>query len=269
MKHSNENKPLSTRVGHAGWADHRHFGRWVFDDLAGNISTTGLIALAATGEVLDEMHCKILDDVATVLTVADPRIYPLKLVRLASAYGSPLAGQAAAITAMQGAIVGPQISQDAAFWLIGLAAELGCSVEDPMEIRKVVENRLSLPGRIAGFGVPFRKEDERRLALAKQVSVRSRIDGKFWKLQDAVAEIIFEMRGIPANVGLSVAALSLDMGLRPENLAALYTGLTMNVFLANAVEGARQAPEILRSIPEKHVEYVGVPPRTYTKAACK
>jgi hypothetical protein len=109
--------------------------------------------------------------------------------------------------------------------------------------------------------VPFRKEDERRVALAERVVTRKREKGRYWKLQEEIAGIVLETRGIPANVGLSVAALSLDMGLYPGDLAALYTGLTTNVFLANAVEGAKQAPGILRCIPEEDVEYVGVPPR--------
>jgi hypothetical protein len=261
MKNTGNEEPLFTRVGHAGWSDHRHFGRWVFKELAGNTSTTGLIAMAATGRVINEDDCRMLDDVATILTVADPRIYPLKLVRLASAYGSPLAGQAAAVSAMEGAIVGPQISQDAAFWLTEVASELGGGIADPLEIRRVVKKHLSERGRISGFGVPFRKEDERRFALAERVFARNRHEGKYWKLQDAIAGIVFEARGVPANVGLSVAALSLDMGLNPGDLAALYIGLTINVFLANAVEGARQAPGVLRCIPAEHVEYVGVAPR--------
>ncbi len=80
---------IFTRVGHAGWNDHRHFGKWVFSELAGNTSTAGLIALAATGRLPDESACGMLDDIAVILTVADPRIYPLKLVRLASSFGDP------------------------------------------------------------------------------------------------------------------------------------------------------------------------------------
>ncbi|MCK5035336.1 MAG: hypothetical protein KAS73_05540 [Candidatus Sabulitectum sp.] len=269
MNNFHTDEPLDTRVGHAGWSDHRYFSRWVFKELAGNVSTTGLIVMAATGQVIDDNDCDMLDDVATILTVADPRIYPLKLARLASAYGSSLAGQAAAVAAMEGAIVGPQISQDAAFWLIDVKTELGRSIEDPIEIRKVVEKHFSQKTRISGFGVPFRKVDERRLALTECVSARNRSEGAYWKLQNVIAEIVLDIRGVPANVGLSVAALSLDMGLRPGDLASLYIGLTINVFLANAVEGAKQAPGILRCIPDKHVEYVGVPPRTYAKTTCK
>jgi len=266
MNHSGDDERLFTRVGHAGWADHRHFGKWVFGELAGSTSTTGLLAMAATGEVIDEDKCRMLDDVAVILTVADPRIYPLKLVRLASAYGDPLAGQAAAVAAMQGAIVGPQISQDAAFWLMDVASELGSSATDLMDIRRVVMDHLLRRGRLSGFGVPFRKEDERRVALAERVCARNRASGKYWTLQESIAEIVLDVRGVPANVGLSVAALSLDMGLRPGNLAALYTGLTFNVFLANAVEGAGQAPGVLRNISLEHVEYVGVPPRKSSEA---
>lgn len=254
-------EPIPTRVGQAGWTDHRHFGMSVFNELAGNTTTTGLIVLAATGKKLEEDDCRMLDDIAVILTVADPRIYPLKLVRLATAYGDPLAGMAAAVAAMQGALVGPRISQDAAEWLMEIATRLGHSISDKNEINRVFKKLLDEKGRLAGFGVPFRPVDERAVALNEKVKARNRHTGTFWKLHEAVADYLRETRGIPANVGLPVAALSLDMGLKPENLAALYTGLTINVFLANAVEGAKQAPQLLRCLPDTTVEYIGREPR--------
>lgn len=257
----NTGEAIPTRVGHAGWDDHRHFGRWVFKDLAGRISTTGLIVLAATGEVMDEESCRVLDDVAAILTVGDPRIYPLKLVRLASAYGDPLAGLAASMAAMEGAIVGPRISQEAAFWLREVMSTLENRVEDRDRISSVMDRMLEERGRLSGFGVPFRKVDERRTALAERVVARRREEGAFWKLQEGIASSVLESRGLAANVGLSVAALSLDLGLRAERLAALYTGLTVNVFLANAVEGAGQAPSVLRKLPDHSIEYRGTGPR--------
>ncbi len=253
---------LFTRVGHAGWNDHRHFGKWVFSELAGNTSSTGLIALAATGRLPDELTCGILDDIAVVLTVADPRIYPLKLVRLATSFGDPLAGLATAVAAMEGAIVGPQIAQNAALWLVEAAQRLGNSIQDDNEIQRVIAELLDERGRLSGFGVPFRNVDERRTALMDRASARRMDGGTYWKLHDRIASLVGELRGIPANVGLSVAALSLDMGFRPEELAPLYTGLTINVFLANSVEGARQAPAVLRRLPDESIEYAGVPPRS-------
>jgi len=260
-----ENSHLITKVGHAGWEDHRHFGYSLFEELAGNVSSTGLIVLAATGETRDEDQCQMLDDVAAVLTVADPRIYPLKLVRLATAYGDPLAGLSVAIAAMQGAIVGPQIAQDAAFFLCEVADELGDESLESSSLPRIISDHFQLRGRVSGFGVPFRQVDERAKALATRVSSRGRADGRYWKLQSAISEIVLKSMNLACNVGLPVAGLSLDMGFRPEHLSALYTGLTINVFLANAVEGAAQAPAVLRRLPETSVEYTGKPGRKYMK----
>ena len=256
-----EKDRLNTRVGYAGWKDHRHFGYSVFKELAGEVTSTGLIVLAATGRLMDEADCRVLDDIAAVLTVADPRIYPLKLVRLASSYGDPLAGLSASVAAMQGAIVGPQISQNAAMWLMEVHSELNGSFSDTEAVRKVVAEQFRKKNRISGFGVPFRDVDERAVALYELAAFRGRTAGEYWRLQETVARIAREIKGLACNVGLPVAALSLDMGLAPERLSSLYTGLTMNVFLANAVEGASQAPEILRRLPETDVEYIGKPPR--------
>lgn len=252
---------LTTRVGHAGWNDHRHFGYSVFGELAGTTSISGLIAMAASGRKLPEEDCRLLDDIAVILTVADPRIYPLKLVRLASSYGDPLAGLSAAVAAMQGAIVGPQISMGAAFWLL--------EMEDALDLEAAVARSFQERGRIPGFGVPFRDVDERAIALEKRARETGRDTGKYWVMQERIAGIVRETRGLSCNVGLPVAALSLDMGLRPEHLSSLYTGLTINVFLANAVEGAAQAPAILRELPHTSIDYVGTPARPYPPAARK
>jgi hypothetical protein len=260
-----KDKPIPTRVGHAGWTDHRHFGYSLFEELAGNVSSTGLIVLAATGEKIDDDSCAMLDDVATILTVADPRIYPLKLVRLATAYGDPLAGLSTAVAAMQGAIVGPQISQNAAFLLREIADELGDEPLDSPSLRRIIDGHFERKGRISGFGVPFRHVDERATALAGRVLSRGRAEGRYWKLQEKIAEIILNTRNLACNVGLPVAGLSLDMGFCPEDLSALYTGLTMNVFLANAVEGAAQAPAVLRRLPVSSVEYTGKALRKFVK----
>lgn len=256
--------PLITRVGHAGWNDHGHFGYSVFNELAGNITTTGLIALAATGRRLDERSCAILDDIAVILTVADPRIYPLKLVRVASSYGDQLAGLATAIASMQGAIVGPMIAGNAASWLSSVKTILEDTVHSDRDLSELLEREFCRRGRIAGFGVPFRDVDERAVALNSRAEAGGFHTGDYWQLYRRIDRLVLEKRGLTCNVGLPIAALSLDMGLAPENLAALYTGLTMNVFLANAVEGAQQAPEILRSLPVDRVEYTGRPAREFT-----
>lgn len=254
---------LPTRVGLAGWNDHRHFGYSVFNDLAGEVTTTGLITLASTGKLASREDCAVLDDIAVILTVADPRIYPLKLVRLASSWGSSLAGLSAAVAAMNGAVVGPQISQDAAYWLKEIAEKLGENPVDSPVLEKIVLEQFELRKRVSGFGVPFRNVDERATALTVCAEKRGRDTGRYWNLQKAVAAIVLEHRNLAANVGLPVAGLSLDMGLSPGHLSALYTGLTMNVFIANAVEGADQAPAVLRCLPDSFVEYIGAPPRVY------
>lgn len=252
-------------MGHAGWTDHRHFGHSLFEELAGNVSSTGLIVLAATGKKIGKDSCHMLDDVAAILTVADPRIYPLKLVRLATSYGDPLAGLSAAVAAMQGAIVGPQISQDAACFLSEVADELGDEPLDSPSLHRIIDGHFEKKGRISGFGVPFREEDERATALSRRVSSRGRTEGRYWKLQEAIARIVLESRNLACNVGLPVAGLSLDLGFRPEHLSALYTGLTINVFLANAVEGAHQAPAVLRRLPQSSIEYRGKAIRKFVK----
>jgi hypothetical protein len=84
---------LPTRVAHAEWGVNRYFG-FPVPDLLGDETLTGLVALAVGARRLPAAEREVLDDIAVAMTLADPRIWPLKMTRLVASYGGGLAGMA-------------------------------------------------------------------------------------------------------------------------------------------------------------------------------
>ena len=139
-----EENPLvvTTRTAHMGWDEHRYFGRAVFEDLTGKESLTYLMALSILGRELPRDCYPVLDDAACALTLADPRIWPLKLTRLVASYGSTVPATAAGLLIEERARVGP--------WTCAKAAEILSSFEaanrEPHErTRARAERRQGVP----------------------------------------------------------------------------------------------------------------------------
>jgi len=86
-------------------------------------------------------------------------------------------------------------------------------------------------------------------------------------LLDVVAEAVRGQHGMPVNIAGLVAAVCLDLGFTPEQLAPLLTLLGCHMIVANAHEGALLRSEVLRRLPDAAIRYVGRPPRVSPQAA--
>jgi hypothetical protein len=264
-----ERPTLPTRVGLAQWGDNRFRGYSAANDLSGCETTTGLLVLAIVGRRVDEGERLMLDDMATVTNVADPRIWPLKLVRVTSAYGGSLAAFAAATVCLQGARIGHEMVGRAAEILRVLRDRLLASeAPDSDEVLEVhCRQLLADQGRLLGLGVPFRPRDERVDMLVERVDARGRNALPYWLLFTRAADTFWRIRHVRPNMGLAAAAICLDMGFTPAQIGPLITALAAPAYWANAFEGAEQAPACLQMLPESCVRYVGPPPRKSPRAA--
>lgn len=249
--------PLPTRVGQARHGDNHFFGMSVSAELAGSETVTGLIALSIAGRRMAPEERAVLDDVAVVMTVADPRIWPLKLTRVLSAYGSALPALAAANLCIERAHIGHFTTGIAAQNLVELAA----ASTERGTVAEAVEGMLARGGRFMGFGVPFRPRDERVESLRGCLRARGRTDLPYWRLFESLCEVMLERKALAPNIGLAVAAACLDLGFSPREISLLAVALGQTDYLANVVEGASQAPEVLRELPPHTVRHVGRAPR--------
>lgn len=250
-----------TRTAHWGWNEHRYFGHRVFEQLAGHESLTGLTVLSVLGRRLSSDDCGVVDDAACTLTLADPRIWPLKLTRLIAAYGSTLPAAAAGLLSEEDARIGPWTTAKGAELLLAFDAAIGTRVDEPETVGAIVKAYLDEHRFVWGFGTPFRGKDERLVAFRECIRQRERQELRFWRLMDAVSAVVCEQRGTEPNMGIAIAAAFLDLGLTPHQVGSLTSALMQHMFLAHAVEGSAQGAA-LRQLPTGYVEFVGQAPRS-------
>jgi hypothetical protein len=251
---------VRTRVGHAEWGDNHFCGYSVARELAGQETWLGLVVLGVTGRRLRDDERAIMDDLAVVMSVADPRLWHLKVARLVSAYGGVLPALASGTIALEEACVGPWGTGDALRFLRSVRESVG-GPEDLPGIEAACRSRLAQPRRIVGYGVPFRNVDERVVMLSDRIAARGREKLEYWTLFGHVSDVLFRLKGLKPNIWAAAAAACLDLGLDERQARTLITFLGLSDFLANAAEGATQAPVALRTIEAASVRYTGPAPR--------
>ena len=257
---------VTTRVAKAGWKEHFHYGHRVFEELAGNETYTGLMALAVTGRRFSPEARDVLDDMAASMTIAEPRIWPMKIARLVASYGRIVPGAVAGVLSFESELIGPWTTAETARQLLALAEAVG---EDPTDadVREATLAMLAERGRLVGFGVPFRSSDERVAALSACIARRGRTALRYWSLSQAMWAALRDAKGLEPNISSALAAAGLDIGLTPDELAPLTVALLHNIFWANAIEGAAQQAPVLRRLPDARVRYVGAPARATPRSA--
>jgi hypothetical protein len=262
---------LRTRVGHAEWGDNRFRGYSVARDLAGHEAMTSLLALAIAGRRLDDNERLMLDDLATVTTVADPRVWPLKLVRVTAAYGGCNAAVAALTVGLEEAPIGYHAAGRAAAVLVELREGLLAEGADVLKVDDEVferhcRRRIGDSGRPFGFEVPFRERDERIDMLTERVAARGRSALPYWRLFVRASDAYWQISKVRPNIPVPLGAICLDMGFTPAQIGPLMTAIGASAFWANACEGAEQAPACLQKLPDECVRYVGPAPRLSPRA---
>ncbi len=248
---------VRTRSAHWGWDEHRYFGHRVFEELTGSESMTGLMALSVLGRRLPADCCGVLDDAAAALTLADPRIWPLKLTRVVAAYGSAIPALCAGMLLENEARIGPWAFIEASRVLLELHAAIGEAAGDATGVEAVVAEYLARHSFVWGFGTPFRGRDERLVAFRRCIQRRGRDVLPHWKTMEAVAGAVKKAKNAEPNMGIALAAALLDMGLEPQEILMLVVALMQHMFFAHALDGTRSDAKVLRELPAAYVEYDG------------
>ncbi len=257
---------LPTRSAHWGFEEHQYFGHAVFGELLGNESLLGLTALGILGRRLSAAECSVLEDAAVALSMADPRIWPLKLSRVVAAYGSTLPAVAAGLVTLTGAQIGPWPTTQAAHMLQHFHSQFGDQAEDAAAKRDHVSTYLSVHSFLWGFGTPFRRKDERLVAFERRLQLTGLDRKPHYRTFAAVRRAAKELKGVEANIGSGLAAVCLDLGFSADQIAPLTAALIQHMFFSTALEAAQQAPALLRKLPDEHVTYVGIASRQSPRA---
>jgi hypothetical protein len=190
-----------------------------------------------------------------------------EILRLASTFGGTIQGIAAALLCMDCHVVGIwESSLATARWLVELRETLGDRAGDPEAVAQTVRDHLADRRYFPGFGVPFRVEDERVPPMWRCLEARGRDRLPYAHLFGLVGEVVRRERGMNPNIAGLAAAVCLDLGFAPDEIGPLLIFLAVHMFVANAHEGARQAPAVLQRLPDDRVRYVGPAPRVSPRA---
>ena len=257
---------IQTRVALHVLGDNLYFGHRTLRDLLGKETMTGILSMAVTGRRPSAEEREVLDAIALVMNSADPRIWPLKMTRLAASFGGTLAGFAAGQLSMEGPRMGPWPTGYAARALVELRTMLGDRAGDDSAVAAAVRTYLDRSPRVVGLGVPLREHDERHVAWSAWIRTKGRDRLVYWRLHEALGMYARAERNIGTNIVLGVAAVLLDFGYTPLQASAVTTFLNQNVFAANAFEAAQQREPLMQKLPDECVNYIGPPPRVSARA---
>lgn len=258
---SEPTKPeIVTRVAHAGHDSQRYRGHDLFRELLPS-RLSQLFILGITGRRVSEEVAELVEDALLCVAVADPRIWPMKIARLASCYGSEEAGLAAPYLALADARLGPAPFGPAARALVALAEAVGFDPDDDA-LDAEVERWFRAQRFPAGFGVPFRAVDERAEALASSLARLGRAHGPYVKLFRRVVDRSRERGGPEPNITLAASAALLDAGFEPAQIVSLMNVAVVASYQPNAIEEASLRSPSLRALPPAWIDDQTAPPRS-------
>jgi hypothetical protein len=224
--------------------------------------------LAATGRRFPPEDCRVLDDIAAVMTLADPRIYPLKVTRLASSYGNAISGVAAGTLCMNSRFVGPaEVPPAAGRVFQEIDRAVGNALDQDDRARDILRREIGRRKFLPGFGVIRREKDERLPALRDCLARRGRRhERRYWRLYELLVDVVRTERDLEPNISSGIAAAALDLGILPDQLGIICALIGIYLTLPNAFEGARQQPAVLQALPVDCIDYQGPPERTSPRA---
>lgn len=254
-----------TRVAHASHGDNRFRGFSVAEQLAG-AEHWDLMSLAVGYRRLAKDEIAALNAMMACSLAADPRIFPLKVVRLVSSFGRFAPGVAAGYLMSDGGKIGPTTAAWSARMLLQLEADLEGAAVTAQNLRPVALARLRDGFRFPGFGVAFRENDERLPALRSLVQGAGRAQHHYWTLAHALDEVLRPEK-IPMNLAACVAAGLLDIGFSVEQISVLFLPLLDANYIANAFEQSQEPNAALQCLPSDRVEYRGPEPRRSPRAS--
>ncbi len=245
--------------------DHWFCGQRVIADLVGEATSTALAGLAISGRRLEPSEIAVLDDIAALILLADPRIWPLKLARIVASYGNTLPAFAAGNVLLEGAMIGPWNCGAAAEFLIDAKSRLSGD-QNGNEAEHALADLVRQVERIPGFGVPMRDVDERLAAFTEKIHQRGRENLPHWQAFLRIAPVVRRERKLEPNFGAGLGAALLDMDFSPGQIAVVAWWFQALAYLPNVMEGAEQKQPGLRSFPADATTYVGHAPRRSPRA---
>ncbi len=255
--------PVRTEFGRAALETAHVRGFDVYRDLVGD-DFWSLFSVAIGSRRLTPDECAACDALSS-MAIGDPRIWPMKVARLISAYGHAFSGVATAFAILDRAPMGAWPVRGATRFFQEITSA-GPPDSDAERMRSAMDARLGGGGRIEGFGVPARDQDERNSVLETAIAQIWTPPRRHWALYLEARAHARKRWGLEANLASCVAAIASDLGYDPPQASMFTTAFVYWGIAGNALAGTIESPERVREIPVEFVEWVGSPPRKSPRA---
>ncbi len=236
-----------TSIFKAGYDDHLFMGKRLYADLMDKTGYFDLLARALRGSPLVGDEEELLNALAVIMAVGDPRIWPLKLIRVLSCYDSYATGMSGAFLMQRRAYIGADVVERLGVQMLELMRETDFGRDAPGVSERVT--KLYREKELLGYGVPFRPSDERIDQLDALVRKMGRDRGQYWCGYKRIADFVETRFALPANITIGYTAVMLDMGFPANSLGPLLHTLLVPPLLLNAVEESLHGDHFYQRLP--------------------
>lgn len=217
---------------HIDKGDHEVRGQMLFRDLLGKKSFFQVAALEIGGVELSERDAELLSHCGVVTQLADPRIWPLTVVRRIAARGG---GLAAAFVGGMATLVNRHMTVLPVAGFMNVLDRLEARRREGHSVAQSVDDMLARREKIPGVGRPVIPIDERVGPKLELLARYGRADGPSVSIAREVDSIIGARKGLRVNSAGFQGALLRDLGFTPAAGAAFSLLYFVVPVLAHAV----------------------------------
>ncbi|MEM9454967.1 MAG: citrate/2-methylcitrate synthase [Myxococcota bacterium] len=207
-------------------ADHEIRGRLLFAELGRQKTFMQVVALAIAGLELSDEDAGLVEQIAISVQVADPRIWPLTVVRQAAASGRPLGARVIAGIAT---LSNPYMAAIPVVNFFGVLGRIEAAEAEGSGLETWLDQVLATGERLPGVGRPVLEGVDERIPPMLEAARRcGRHEGPSVRLALALERELMARKGIRLNAAGVLAALMRDLGFE-ANAAGAFTLLCLMV----------------------------------------
>ena len=212
--------------------DHELRGRLLFGELLGKRTFFQVAALAIAGVELSARDSELLEHDGVLTQLADPRIWPLAVVRRIAAGGGTLAE---AVVGGVASLCTPQMTGLPSAGFMRFLDQVEAEQAGGSTLESLLGRTLSNGERVAGIGRPVLGRDERVAPMLRLAARYGRAAGPSMRLARRVDAVVKRIKGLRVNSAGYHGALLRDLGFSPAAAAAFCLLYFIVPVLAHAV----------------------------------
>lgn len=199
--------------------DHEIRDQLLYGTLLGKKNFLQVAALSIGGVELSDSDARLVDEIAVIFQLADPRIWPLAVTRRIGRLGQPLGAR---LTAGIASMFNPFMVSCPTAGFFAVLERIEVALAGGMTLGQWLDDALATKIRIPGVGRPVLRGPDERFALSVAAAHKyQRGDGANLAVIVELNELLIERKGLHLNGAAVFAAIMRDLGFSAPALAAM------------------------------------------------